>query len=190
MEPFTLINKNHPSIPWKTKNEDPLQPPDSLLEFFPLADYLNNILEALNRLKLCAPIAVVSDVVEALESSLKVIANSLLILYGQEQQAFNTNSKDAFTRLCMCFADDLVPYIQKCIHIIFPPSNIANMLGLTVQYLQNEGITFLNKNLIVEPIKHLLPAKIEPVLNIVQTENEVSESNNCNNNENKESTEV
>ncbi|XP_018571883.1 conserved oligomeric Golgi complex subunit 8 [Anoplophora glabripennis] len=162
IERFTLINKNHPSIPWKTKNEDPLQPPDSLLEFYPLADYLNSILIALNKLRLCAPIAIIDDVVSSLQSSLIFISKSLLVLYNQEQQAFTVNSKDAFTRLCMSFSDDLVPYLQKCVHVIFPPSQIAMKLGVNVQSLQQEHISFLDKNTIVEPIKHLLPAKIEP----------------------------
>ncbi|KAJ3657885.1 hypothetical protein Zmor_009661 [Zophobas morio] len=175
MERFTLINKNHPNIPWKTKNDDPLQPPDSLLEFYPLAEFLNNILTALNELKLCAPVATVKAVVDSLQSSLLVIARSILVLHGQEQQAFTANSKDAFTRLCMSFADDLVPYLQKCVHIIFPPSNIASSLGVNVQVLQNEGLTFLNKELIVEPIRHLLPVKINPLLNMVEpTQNEES----------------
>ncbi|KAJ8919495.1 hypothetical protein NQ315_002116 [Exocentrus adspersus] len=162
IERFTLINKNHPSIPWKTKSEDPLQPPDSLLEFYPLAEYLNNVLTALNKLRLCAPIAIVDEVVNTLQNSLLFISKSLLVLYNQEQQAFTANSKDAFTRLCMSFSDDLVPYLQKCVHVIFPPSQIAGKLGVSVQCLQQEGISFLNKNAIVDPIRHLLPARIEP----------------------------
>jgi hypothetical protein len=171
MERFTLINKNHSNVPWKNKNEDPLQPPDTLLEFYPLAEFLNNVLTALNELKLCAPIATVKTVVDSLQRALLVIAKAVLVLHGQEQQAFTSNSKDAFTRLCMSFADDLVPYVQKCVHIIYPPSNIASSLGVNVQLLQNEGLTFLNKEAIVEPIRHLLPVKISPVLNTSHAEN-------------------
>jgi hypothetical protein len=171
MERFTLINKNHSNVPWKNKNEDPLQPPDTLLEFYPLAEFLNNVLTALNELKLCAPIATVKTVVDSLQRALLVIAKAILVLHGQEQQAFTSNSKDAFTRLCMSFADDLVPYVQKCVHIIYPPSNIASSLGVNVQLLQNEGLTFLNKEAIVEPIRHLLPVKISPVLNTSHAEN-------------------
>lgn len=162
MERFTLINKNHPSVPWKTKNEDPLQPPDSLLEFYPLAEYLNSILNALNKLRLCAPIAISNEVVDSLQSSLLFVSNSLLVLYSQEQQAFTVNSRDAFTRLCMSFSNDLVPYVQKCVHVIFPPNQVAAKLGISVQSLQQECISFLDKNTIVQPIRHLLPAKIEP----------------------------
>lgn len=99
------------------------------------------------------------------------------MLYNQEQQAFTVNSKDAFTRLCMSFSDDLVPYLQKCVHVIFPPSQIAAKLGVSVQSLQQERISFLDKNTIVEPIKHLLPAKIEPNVTGVVVENSNDHNN-------------
>lgn len=165
MEKFTLINKNHPSVPWKMKNSDLIQPPDSLIEFYPLADYLNQILTAFNDLRICPPIVIVYDVVNFLQESLLVVCKAILVLYGQERQAFNSNSKDAFSRLCICFSDDLIPFIQRCVHTIFPPSVIATHIGINVQQLQKEGISLINRDEIIEPIKHLLPKKIEPVLN-------------------------
>lgn len=164
MEKFTLINKNHPSVPWKMKSDDPIQPPDSLIEFYPLADYLNQILTAFNELRLCPPIAIICDIVNYLQESLCVVCKAILTLYAQEKQAFNVNSKDAFTRLCICFADDLVPYLQKCIHVIYPLNIIATHIGVNVEHLQKENISFLDRNKIIDPIKHLLPIKIEPVL--------------------------
>lgn len=172
---FTLIDKNHQNLPWKMKHEDHLQPPDSLLEFYPLADFLNNVLNALNKLKLCPVIAIVNDVVESLQESLLAISKALIVLYNQEQQAFTVTSKDAFTRLCMSFSDDLVPYIQKCIHIIYPPTLIASKLGVSVNCLQDEGITFLDKNCVIEPIRHLLPIKIDPNLILDFSDSSVKE---------------
>lgn len=163
IETFTLINKNLPNIPWKNKDKDHLHPPDSLLEFYPLAEFLNNILKTLNSFRTCAPVACVNDVVDSLQKSLIFISKSILILHSQEQQAFTNSSRDAFTRLCMSFSDDLIPYIQKCIHIIYPPNQIAVKLGITLQALQEQQISFFDKELIVEPIKHLLPPKMEPV---------------------------
>ncbi|XP_056638719.1 conserved oligomeric Golgi complex subunit 8 [Diorhabda sublineata] len=162
IETFTLIDKTNPSLPWKLAKEDSIRPPDNLLEFYPLAEYLNNILNALNQLRLCPPIALIDEVVENLQTSMTLIAKGLQKLYSQEQQAFSANSRDAFTRLCMCFSDDLVPFVQKCIHIIYPPSHIASKLGISVKILQEEGITFLNKEDIIMPISNLLPLKIEP----------------------------
>ncbi|XP_060530649.1 conserved oligomeric Golgi complex subunit 8 [Cylas formicarius] len=165
IEKFTLINKTLPNIPWKSRMDDPFHPPDSLLEFYPLGEYLNHVLKSLNELRLCAPFAVLMDIVNSLQRSLIFIAKSLLELYSQEHLAFSSYSKDAFTRLLMCFSDDLIPHIQKYIHIIYPPSQVASHLGINLQTLQQEKISFLNKELIIDPIKHLLPQKIEPILN-------------------------
>ncbi|CAG9864970.1 unnamed protein product [Phyllotreta striolata] len=162
IEKFTLIDKKTSSIPWKHNKGDELRPPDSLLEFYPLAEYTNNILNALNQLRLRPPVALVTEVVETLETSMTLIAKSLRKLYSQEQQAFSVNSKDAFTRLCMCFSDDLLPFIQKTIHIIFPPSHLATKLGVSVKVLQEEGISFFNKDVVIAPISHLLPTNAEP----------------------------
>lgn len=170
IEKYTLINRNYTGVPWKVKLEDQNQPPDSLIEFFPLADYLNNILTAFNELRLCSPIAIVADVVDELEKSLQAVAKAILVFYGQEQQAFTSTSRDAFTRLCISFVDDLVPFVQKCVHIIFPPNMVASHVGVNVYALQKDGISFLNKNAVVEVIKHLLPVKIEPVMDVHNTD--------------------
>lgn len=177
IESYTLINKNHAGIPWKTRIEDENQPPESLLEFYPLAEYLNNVLTAFNDLRLCAPLAVVKNIVDSLQESLVRVAKAIVVFYGQEQQAFTATSKDAFTRLCICFADDLVPFLQKCIHTIFPPNVIASHIGISVQSLQKERISFLDKGFVVGPIKHLLPVKIEPVFEQLNDEGVVDKIN-------------
>ncbi|KAK5644122.1 hypothetical protein RI129_007967 [Pyrocoelia pectoralis] len=164
MERFTLINKNHPNVPWKTKISDPIQPPESLLEFYPLAEYLNQLLVAFNELRLCAPIAIVRDIIKSLEESLIIISKAILVLYSQEQQAFTSNARDAFTRLCLSFVDDLIPYVQKCINIIYPSNYISSHISCSIQNLQKEGIITIDKSVIIEPLFHLLPIKIEPVI--------------------------
>lgn len=172
IERYTLINKNHGAVPWKTKSEEQNQPPESLLEFYPLAEYLNNVLSTFNELRLCSPMSALVRIVESLRESLVCVSRAILNFYGQEQQAFTPVSKDAFTRLCICFVDDLVPFVQKCVHAIFPPNVIAAHIGVNVQQLQKEGISFLDKNCIVGPIRHLLPVTIEPVFEKVDTESD------------------
>ncbi|KAF5308273.1 hypothetical protein FQR65_LT06266 [Abscondita terminalis] len=190
MERFTLINKNHPNVPWNHKNNDPIQPPDSLLEFYPLAEYLNQVLMAFNELRLCPPIAIVQDVIKCLENSLIFISKSILILYGQEQQAFTTNARDAFTRLCLAFVDDLIPYLQKCINIIYPPNHISSHINCGIQNLQKLGIIIIDKNEIVDPLSHLLPVKIEPVISTEQILSDVREKDEINEGERADSNQV
>lgn len=60
-----------------------VQPPDSLLEFYPLAEYCNNLLTAFNDLRLCAPLACADSVTNQLQESLTTAARTILSFYRQ-----------------------------------------------------------------------------------------------------------
>lgn len=52
-------------------------------------------------------------------------------------------------RLTECFSEQLIPYIQYCIHALFPPNQVAAHLGTSVSQLQKEVcILFLECNLL------------------------------------------
>lgn len=57
-----------------------LYPPTVLLEFYPLAAYCNEILTALNELRLCAPVALVAEVSNALHDSF-VKVNKVILAF-------------------------------------------------------------------------------------------------------------
>ena len=57
-----------------------LQPPVSLLEYQPLAVYCNQVLTALNDLRLCAPLSLASDIASHIQNSL-LAAVQVLIAY-------------------------------------------------------------------------------------------------------------
>jgi conserved oligomeric Golgi complex subunit 8 len=154
MEHFTLINKDVSS--YKRHTNEPTEdnansPPESLLDFQPLAVYCNALLNIFNELRVCSPIAIVNPFVLALEVSLENIAKSILSFYRHEQQAFGMKEKENFLKMCSCFSFELVPYIQHCINLIFPPNNklVHNM----------ESLTSLRNEKILDPIEHLLPDK-------------------------------
>ncbi|XP_075225199.1 conserved oligomeric Golgi complex subunit 8 isoform X2 [Lycorma delicatula] len=88
-----------------------------------------------------------------------------------EQQALSASEKEAFTRFCVCFAEDLLPYIQNCLHIIYKPADIAKYLGVTTFNLQEQKLTYLNQAEILDPINHLLPVKL-PVLPVTNSSSE------------------
>ncbi|XP_021915362.1 conserved oligomeric Golgi complex subunit 8 isoform X2 [Zootermopsis nevadensis] len=165
MENFTLSKLPQPSL---SRNVPPSQsskqehPPQCLLEFHPLADYCNGILTAFNELRLCAPVAVADNVTNQLRESLSGVARSTLGFYRQEQQALTQAEKDNFTKFCAYFAEELLPYVQKCLHAVFPPAVIASHLGVGIQHLQKEGLTYFDQAAILDPINHLLPVKVEP----------------------------
>ncbi|XP_023703994.1 conserved oligomeric Golgi complex subunit 8 isoform X3 [Cryptotermes secundus] len=167
MENFTLPKLPQPSLPKSVPSSESAKqehhPPQCLLEFHPLADFCNGILIAFNELRLCAPIAVADNVTNQLKESLSGAASCTLAFYRQEQQALTQVEKDNFTRFCAYFAGELLPYIQKCLHAVFPPIVIASHLGVTVQHLQKQGLAYFDQDAILDPMSHLLPVKVEPL---------------------------
>nr|XP_019542322.2 conserved oligomeric Golgi complex subunit 8-like [Aedes albopictus] len=167
IERYTLINKVPTAIKRSKsvdKSDTGNHPPETLLDFTPLALYCNEILTVFNELRLCAPIALAPTVTEILEASLEIVCKNILSFYRQEQQAFTASERECFIRFCSCFAYDLIPYLQRCIHLIFPPATIANHLGINVLTLQKHGITYFRQRKILEPIEYLLPDKMESVI--------------------------
>ncbi|XP_034242696.1 conserved oligomeric Golgi complex subunit 8 isoform X2 [Thrips palmi] len=162
MENFTLP-KIHSSIArslgsMQDSNE---HPPEILLEFRPLADYCNAIIMCFNDIRLCAPVALAAKATSLLQESLCSVAKSMLTFYRQEQQALTSTEKEAFTRFCACMADHLLPFLQRCLHVVFPSATIATHLGVNVHQLQKEHITFLDRSIVLDSISHLLPVKVE-----------------------------
>ncbi|KAH8306719.1 hypothetical protein KR044_009095 [Drosophila immigrans] len=169
LDKFTLINKvtlhsrkqlNTAAVSSSDQKTESYAPPETLLDFYPLAALCNGYLNALNELRLCAPFAVATDVTSCLQQSLEFVAHRVLAFYRQEQQAFTGNERETFVKLCSCFAYDLVPYVQRCIHGVFPPQSITVNLGISLLQLEQQQLTFLQQHQILEPLKLLLPTKV------------------------------
>ncbi|XP_059477549.1 conserved oligomeric Golgi complex subunit 8 [Neocloeon triangulifer] len=158
---FSSSSLNPPASP------NSMHPPVSLLQFTPLALFCNAILSACNTLRLNAPLALAAPITTLVQNVLLAASKAILARYRQEELAFSSVEQQGVQRLCTCFADDFVPHIQRCLQSLYPVSVLATHLGLSPQQIQRDGIGFLNKAEIVEPIKHLLPVNIEP-LSLVQ----------------------
>ncbi|XP_046663643.1 LOW QUALITY PROTEIN: conserved oligomeric Golgi complex subunit 8-like [Homalodisca vitripennis] len=167
MDKFTLP-KSQPQVktgtPTQKSGMKQEQPPESLLEFYPLAEYCNNLLVGLNELRLCAPLACAAHAATLLQDSLTTAARVILAFYRQEQQALSKPEKEGFSRFCLCFGEQLVPYMQRCLHAVYKPSEIAAHLGLSTFQLQQQGLTYLDQSVIVDAIGHLLPDRLQPQL--------------------------
>lgn len=140
-----------------------MHPPVSLLQFTPLALFCNAQLSAFNALRLNAPLALAPLITILVQNSLLTASKAILARYRQEELAFSSAEQQGVQRLCTCFADDFVPHIQKCLQSLFPVVGIAANLGLSSQQIQRDGIGFLDKKKIIDPIRHLLPVQIEPL---------------------------
>ena len=56
----------------------------------------------------------------------------MVIYFRAEEATFNEQEKDRFGQMCLVYANDLVPYLNKCLQALFPPSQISQMIGVTM----------------------------------------------------------
>lgn len=162
--PATVVS----SVLAASSSKDKLHPPMGLLEFSPLAQYCNNILPALNELRLCAPIAIAAQAAQCIQESLENAASAILDFHRAEDSAMTTSERDAFTRLCVLFTSELVPYFDRCLQALFPTALIAQTLGMSIAELNKTGgLGRLQLSPLVSSFNHLLPSNEESVTGAV-----------------------
>lgn len=130
-------------------------PPENLLDYYPLAEYCNGLLSILNSLRVTAPLNIVKDVYKGFKTSFDKATQILIAFYHKEQQAFTDIEKQNFVSLCVCYTEDLVPYIAKCLSLSFPPIQIAELLGVTLTVLQESKVLYLDQNEICKPLNSI-----------------------------------
>lgn len=137
-----------------------LQPPMVLLDFPPLACFLNNILVAFNDLRLCCPVALAQDVTGALEDALMKVTKTILAFHRAEEAVFSSGEHEIFVQFCTAFLEDLVPYLNRCLQVLFPPAQIAQTLGISPTQLSKHGnLGHVNISAIQEPLAFILPKR-------------------------------
>uniref|UniRef100_A0A3Q2QFU1 Conserved oligomeric Golgi complex subunit 8 n=1 Tax=Fundulus heteroclitus TaxID=8078 RepID=A0A3Q2QFU1_FUNHE len=143
-----------------------LQPPMALLDFQPLACFLNNVLSAFNDLRLCCPLGLAQDVSRSLEDGLKTVTRHFLVFYRAEQSAFSSREKELFVQFCSSYAEDLLPFLNRCLQVLFPPAQLALVLGVPVSQLHRYGgLGCIDVSAVLQPLDFILPEKEpEPVL--------------------------
>lgn len=53
-------------------------------------------------------------------------------------QAFAAPERENMLKFIECLSEQLIPYVQYCIHAIFPPNQSAIHLGISENLLQTE----------------------------------------------------
>ncbi|KAK5934788.1 hypothetical protein CgunFtcFv8_020211 [Champsocephalus gunnari] len=162
MNVYTLISM--PSVlggsipPQQGPQPGTLQPPLSLLDFTPLACFLNNILSAFNDLRLCCPVGLAEEVSVCLQDAMADVTRQVLLFHRAEESAFSAREKDLFLSFCCSYAEDLLPFINRCLQILFPPNQIALILGVPVSQLHRFGsLGNIDIAAILAPLSFLLP---------------------------------
>uniref|UniRef100_A0A3B3U808 Conserved oligomeric Golgi complex subunit 8 n=1 Tax=Poecilia latipinna TaxID=48699 RepID=A0A3B3U808_9TELE len=137
-----------------------LQPPTALLDFPPLACFLNHILSAFNDLRLCCPLGAAQDVSRSLEDVLRTVTRIIVAFHRAEQSAFSSREEDLFVQFCSSFADDLLPFLTRCLQVLFPPAQLALVLGVPASQLHRYGgLGRIDVSAILQPLDFILPQK-------------------------------
>nr|XP_031361735.1 conserved oligomeric Golgi complex subunit 8 [Lonchura striata domestica] len=163
MNSYTLISApavlgGTAAVPVPTAQPGTLQPPMVLLDFPPLACFLNGLLVAFNDLRLCCPIALAQDVTACLDAALGEVTKTILAFHRAEEAAFSGREQELFTQFCTAFLEDLLPYLNRCLQVLFPPAQIAQALGVPPTQLQRFGrLGRIDVAALREPLAFLLP---------------------------------
>lgn len=130
-------------------------PPENLLDYYPLAEYCNGMLTVLNSFRVTAPLNIVKEVYNAFRQSIARAVHVLVCFYHREQQGYTDIERKNFVSLCLCFTEDLVPYLTKCLSLSFPSMQIAELLGVTLSVLQESKILHIDQSGICEPLNSI-----------------------------------
>lgn len=66
---------------------------------------------------------------------------TILAFHRAEEAAFSGREQELFAQFCTAFLDDLLPYLNRCLQLLFPPAQIAQALGETpgdLRFLEGE----------------------------------------------------
>ncbi|XP_014254084.1 conserved oligomeric Golgi complex subunit 8 [Cimex lectularius] len=159
MNKFSLessLNKVQ-TLPQLNEPQSDVSPPLDLSLYYPLGRYANSLASCFNQLKLCAPLCIAQPFTRLLEQALTTVATTIAQFYRREQQAMTKEEMDLLSKMVVCFNECFVPYVQRCLHLLFSPVEIATFLSVPVYKLQEQKLTFFDMDHISAPINHLLP---------------------------------
>ncbi|KFO95615.1 Conserved oligomeric Golgi complex subunit 8, partial [Calypte anna] len=165
MNSYTLISTpavlggGSAGVPVPSAQPGTLQPPMVLLDFPPLACFLNGLLVAFNDLRLCCPVALAQDVTTCLEDALGEVTKTILAFHRAEEAAFSGREQELFVQFCTVFLEDLLPYLNRCLQVLFPPAQIAQALaGVSPTHLQRfSRLGCIDVAALRAPLAFLLP---------------------------------
>ncbi|KAJ8672446.1 hypothetical protein QAD02_003705 [Eretmocerus hayati] len=134
-------------------------PPERLVECYPLAEYCNGIISIFNDLRSNAPLALAQCLTSSLQNSLFIIANAIASIHQERYENSATQNGNDLVAVTECLCEFLIPHIQLCICALYPPQLMATYLGVPVGQLQKDEIVYLNQNYITKPVEVLMIRK-------------------------------
>ena len=140
----------------------PPQPPIGLLDFPPLAVYLNGILTSFNNIRLCCPLSMAVKMPRILSSSIDSVTDAILAFYQSEEPAMSESEKKVFARFCLAFVDDVVPHMNACVQLLLQHRAVANMYGSLASSFENlkDSAGAVSAKTANEKLSDFLPSKV------------------------------
>ena len=171
----SISSNEQTALMMNTNRKTTLNPPISLIEFQPLAIYLNHLLQCFNDFRLCAPLNLFTKVKKLLEDSLCRVSFIISVYLKSEQNIFDDNEKELIKKFLRNYAYELVPYVEKCYSVLFPITQLQKAFSIQQNDFDKLKLFFqFNQIQIFEPIKTLLPVQNERLndVNVVEQQNQ------------------
>ena len=71
------------------------------------------------------------------EVSLRQVTVSAVVTFRAEEATFNDNERGRYSAICQSFASEFIPFVDRCLRVLFPSSAFAQSLGANSAELQN-----------------------------------------------------
>lgn len=165
-------------------NSSIVNPPIQLLEFQPLAVYLNAILLCFNELRLCSPLSLYLEILTEIKSSFKKLAKFIKEYHKKEK--LDKNENELFSTFVYQLAYVLIPFVEKCFLLLFSIEQLQKVYGIPQSDLNKLKQSIkIDARVLLEEIKELIPdagkeeesvLTIVPELPVEQVENKESTS--------------
>lgn len=150
-----------------------INPPVELVEFQPLAIYLNCLLSMFNDLRLCAPLNFHSILTDKIRHSLKIVGSLMDEYHKKEKPSFDKKHQDLFANFVDQLCYNLVPFIERCLKTLFPLEQIKKNYSVDQNDMKilNQAFTFDLKDIFAK-IEHLIqPPKSNDSFSDIESSN-------------------
>ncbi|KAL3202801.1 hypothetical protein MRX96_001177 [Rhipicephalus microplus] len=113
--------------------------------------------KSFNELRLCACLSLARETTAALDASLRTVVRIIVDYHTAEEPTLTEKETETLSRFCGSFANELVPFINTCLSLLFPAAEIGKLLGVPATYVAKlENMGHLHCEDIVQPMKHLV----------------------------------
>ena len=158
--------------------EDDLSPPTLLLDFTPLANYNNDVVNSLNEIRSVASNSIAYKLRNELDSNI-LRASDIIRMVFESRKRQDESQVNEMNRFCDHFLNIFVPYIQRCIRFLFPVLQISKFLGISSleanQLESIEKMSFTTLTIENEARENLASFLPEPVLEATSPEELIEE---------------